>query len=326
MVNSIAKLKVTMTHLSQPERCLIEALKSIEWSNKRIASKLGYHPSTIGRELKRNRGQRGYRHKQAQQLADTRAQKSRNARRIDAAVFKQVEQQLRQDHSPEQIAASQPISTTRIYQHIRTDKKAGGTLYTHCRCKKKRRKKYGSSLAGRGQIANRRGIEQRPDHIEERQEVGHWEGDTIIGANHKHAIVTIVERKTGLLVMQKVERKTAALVRDACISLLKPYQHMVKTITFDNGKEFAEHAAIDAALGSTSYFADPYSSWQRGTNENTNGLIRQYIPKKRHFSTVKDEEIGRIMHKLNHRPRKRLAFISPLHAVSKEIANVAFRS
>ena len=325
MIISIAKLKVTMTHLTQTERCLIQELKSIDWSNKRVADKIGCHPSTVGRELRRNTGQRGYRHKQAQQHTDQRALNSRNAKRIDTAIFKQVEQHIRRDYSPEQISASLPISHSRIYQHIHADKKAGGTLHKHCRCKKVRRKKYGSSLSGRGQIPNRRGIEQRPTHIERREEVGHWEGDTIIGANHKHAIVTIVERKTGLLLMKKVERKTAQLVSEACIELLKPYQTMVKTITFDNGKEFAKHAAIDTALGSTSYFADPYSSWQRGTNENTNGLIRQYIPKKRHFATVTDEEIGKIMFKINHRPRKRLAFISPVQAVSKEIANVAFR-
>jgi transposase, IS30 family len=321
MEHSIAKLKVTMTHLSQTERCLIQELKSINWSDQQIADKLKRHRSTIYREQKRNKGQRGYRHKQAQQLAQERSQNSRNAKRIQADIFKEVEEQLRQEHSPEQIAASLPISHTRIYQHIRADKKANGTLYTHCRCQKIRRKKYGSSLNGRGHIPNRRGIEQRPESVQTREKIGHWEGDTIIGANNQHAIVTLVERKTGLLLMQKVERKTAALVRAACIDLLKPYKHMVKTITFDNGKEFAEHAAIDAALGSTSYFADPYSSWQRGSNENTNGLIRQYIPKKRHFSNVSAEEVRTIMHKLNNRHRKRLQFTSPLQAVFKKFTN-----
>lgn len=294
---------------------MIEVLKSMGYTQSCIAAKLERHPTTISRELKRNTGQRGYRHKQAHRQAQARAQGSRNAKQISQSTIDAVQARLRQDHSPEQIAAHLPISHTRIYQHIRADKRNGGTLYKHCRCQKKRRKRYGSALNGRGQIPNRRGIEQRPAHVEERLEIGHWEGDTIIGANHKQAIVTIVERKTGFTLMRKVERKTAANVRQACIKLLMPFKAMVKTITFDNGKEFAEHEQIDQALGSTSYFADPYSSWQRGTNENTNGLIRQYIPKKRLLSTVTNQEICTIMNKLNNRPRKRHGFISPIQAV-----------
>jgi transposase, IS30 family len=311
--------KVAMSrtpHLSQEERYMIEVLKSNGFSPAHIAVELGRHPSTIGRELARNSGQRGYRHKQAHHMAQTRASGSRNAKRIDSETLAAVDSRIREDHSPEQIAAHLPISHTRIYQHIRADKRNGGTLYTHCRCQKKRRKRYGSALSTRGRIPNRRGIEQRPKHIETRREAGHWEADTIIGANHCGAIVTIVERKTGFTLMHKVERKTAANVRQACIALLLPHKGLVKTITFDNGKEFAEHERIDAALGSTSYFADPYSSWQRGTNENTNGLIRQYVPKKRPLSSVSDNEIYAIMNRLNNRPRKRLGFISPLQAIS----------
>ncbi len=302
-------------HLSQEERYMIEELKSIGYNQASIAAKLERHPTTISRELKRNTGQRGYRHKQAQRQAQARAEGSRNAKRISQSTIEAVQVKLREDLSPEQIAAHLPISHTRIYQHIRADKRNGGTLYKHCRCTKKRRKRYGSALNGRGQIPNRRGIEHRPAYVERRLEIGHWEGDTIIGANHKQAIVTIVERKTGFTLMRKVERKTAANVRQACIELLTPYKAMVKTITFDNGKEFAEHERIDQALGSTSYFADPYSSWQRGTNENTNGLIRQYVPKKRMLSTVSNQEIRTIMNRLNNRPRKRLGFISPNQAI-----------
>lgn len=307
------------THLSQTERYLIAILNTMKYRQNVIAITLGRSPSCISRELQRNSVDQGYIAYLAQAKSEQRARNSRNAKRIDDSIIDKVVTRLRQEHSPEQIAAYLPISHTRIYQYIRQDKHNGGTLYKHCRCQKLRRKRYGSSLNGRGKIPNRRCIKERPAAVDYRQDVGHWEGDTMIGAAHQGAIVTLVERKTGFTLMTKVKRKTAAAVGQACIDLLKPYQPWVKTITFDNGKEFAGHAQIDAALGSTSYFAEPYSSWQRGTNENTNGLIRQYIPKKRNFNDVSDEEIGTIMAKLNHRPRKRLGFISPIQALSSNL-------
>jgi IS30 family transposase len=303
-------------HLSHTERYLIAFLNAMNYRQKQIALTLNRSPSCISRELKRNALAQGYDAVTAQVQASIRARNSRNAKRIDANTMEQVKARLRIEHSPEQISAHLPISHTRIYQLIRNDKRNGGTLYRHCRCQKQRRKRYGSSLNGRGQIPNRRGIEQRPAHIETRQEFGHWEGDTMIGANHQSALVTLVERKTGFTLIAKVLRKTAQAVSQACIELLKPYQPWVKTITFDNGKEFAQHQNIDAALGSTTYFAQPYSSWQRGTNENTNGLIRQYIPKKRLLSSVSNSEIDTIAFKLNHRPRKRLNFNHPIQALT----------
>ena len=307
------------THLSQTERYLIAVLNTMKYRQKVIAITLGRSPSCISRELQRNSVEQGYIAHLAQAKSAQRARNSRNAKQIDEPIINKVIARLRQDHSPEQIAAHLAISHTRIYHHIRQDKHNGGTLYKHCRCQKRRRKRYGSSLNNRGKIPNRRCITERPAAIDYRQSVGHWEGDTMIGAAHKGAIVTLVERKTGFTLMAKVKHKTAVAVGQAVIELLKPYQPWVKTITFDNGKEFAGHAHIDTALGSTSYFAEPYSSWQRGTNENTNGLIRQYIPKKRHFNSVSDEEIGTIMAKLNHRPRKRLGFISPIQAFSSNL-------
>ena len=306
-------------HLSHRERYLIAFLNAMHYRQKQIALTLGRSPSCISRELKRNTKAQSYDATTAQEQASIRARNSRNAKRIDSNTLEQVKARLRIEHSPEQIAAHLPISHTRIYQLIRADKRNGGTLYRHCRCQKQRRKRYGSSLNGRGQIPNRRGIEQRPAHIETRQEFGHWEGDTMIGANHQGALVTLVERKTGFTLIAKVLRKTAQAVSQACIELLKPYQPWVKTITFDNGKEFAHHQNIDAALGSTTYFAQPYSSWQRGTNENTNGLIRQYIPKKRLLSSVSNKEIATIAFKLNHRPRKRLNFNPPIQAVTMNL-------
>ena len=310
---------MSQPHLSQTERYIIALLNSMNYRQNQIAATLGRNPSSISRELKRNASEQGYSAIEAIAQAQVRALNSRNARRISADTIATVKAKLRIEHSPEQIAAHLPISHSSIYNLIRADKHSGGTLYTHCRCQKQRRKRYGSSLNGRGQIPNRRCIRQRPAAIDYRAEVGHWEGDTIIGAANKGALVTLVERKTGFTLMAKVQFKTAALVEKACVDLLKPYQPWVKTITFDNGKEFANHALIDEALDSTTYFAEPYSSWQRGTNENTNGLIRQYIPKKRLFSSVSHEEVDTIMAKLNNRPRKRLGFISPIQAFSSNL-------
>lgn len=310
---------MSQPHLSQTERYLIAFLNSMKYRQNVIATTLGRSPSCISRELKRNSSKSGYNAIEAITLAKARSLNSRNARRIEASTLAAVKAKLRIEHSPEQIAAHLPISHTSIYKLIRIDKRNGGTLYKHCRCQKQRRKRYGSKLNGRGQIPNRRCIRQRPASIDYRQEMGHWEGDTVVGAANQGALVTLVERKTGFILIAKVKCKTAVLVGQACIDLLKPYQPWVKTITFDNGKEFANHAQIDAELDSTIYFAEPYSSWQRGTNENTNGLIRQYIPKKRLFSSVSDDEVDTIMAKLNHRPRKRLGFMSPIQAFSANL-------
>lgn len=305
------------THLNQTERTIISNMKASGQSLQAIAQAIGRSSSTISRELRRNRSKRGYRPKRAQTLSDQRAQSSRNAKRISPETINVAVKYLHDEWSPEQIAAALPISHTTVYNRIRADKDHGGQLYKHLRCQRKRRKAYGKSYATRGQILNRRDISERPTHIETREELGHWEGDTIIGANHKQALVTLVERKTGFTLIAKVERKTAQLVRQACIKLLTPFKKHVHTITFDNGKEFAEHALIDASIGCTTYFAKPYSSWQRGSNENTNGLIRQYIPKKSNLTNISEEFLDTIMLKLNNRPRKRHGFVAPVVLFNK---------
>jgi IS30 family transposase len=228
--------------------------------------------------------------------------------------------------SPVQIANQVGISHETIYRHVYADKAAGGNLYQQLRCqkkRKKRKKRYASGHDRRGQIVGRRPISERPAHIETRSQVGHWEGDTVIGAAHKQAVVTLVERKSGYAVLAKVKIKTSDLVSSAIISKLSPMAPLVKTITFDNGKEFAEHARIDTALQSTTYFADPFASWQRGSNENFNGLLRQYIPKKRPLSTVTDKELRMIQEELNSRPRKRLGFKTPNEVFMQSLNRVA---
>ena len=178
------------------------------------------------------------------------------------------------------------------------------------RCQKQRKKRYGM-IDRRGMIPNRLSIDDRPAIVETRSRIGDWEADTIIGKNHRQAIVSIVERKTGFTLIRKVERKTAQAVSKAMTTLLKPYVSKVHTVTSDNGREFARHEEIAAALKADFYFAHPYSSWERGTNENTNGLIRQYFPKNRDFTTITQQEIDTAMERLNNRPRKRLGYQTP---------------
>lgn len=316
---------MTYKHLSPAERYQIYALMKAGLNQTEIALILNRHRSTISRELDRNSGQKGYRPKQAQLLADHRAEGSRNAPKVADETLQVAAHFLRQEWSPEQVASVVPVSHETLYQYVYADKSRGGDLWRSLRCQKKKRKRYASGRDRRGQIPNRRSIHERPAEVETRQTVGHWEGDTIIGAGHQGAIVSIIERKSGLAVLAKVAHKTAAAVSQAIIDRLKPYAARVSTLTYDNGKEFADHARIDAELGSTGYFADPFASWQRGTNENTNGLVRQYIPKKRPLSTITDEELKMIEDKLNFRPRKRLGFRTPYQVFHESLNRVALR-
>lgn len=316
---------MTYQHLSQEERYQIYILMKDGKTQSQIATLLNRHKSTISRELARNTGNRGYRPRQACLLAEERSLGSRNAAQINSKDWDTAVTCLHKKWSPEQIADQVGISHETIYRHVYADKAAGGSLYQQLRCQKKRKKRYASGQDRRGQIIGRRPISERPAHIEARSQIGHWEGDTVIGAHHKQAVVTLVERKSGYAVLSKVINKTADLVSGAIINKLAPMAPLVKTITFDNGKEFAEHRRIDIALKSTTYFADPFASWQRGSNENFNGLLRQYIPKKRALSTVTDEELKMIQEELNSRPRKRLGFKTPNEVFTQSLKRVALR-
>jgi IS30 family transposase len=317
---------MTYQHLSQDERYQIYALLKAGLAVSRIAQILGRHKSTISRELGRNVGLRGYRPQQAQRFAELRGGNSRNARRVDACEWSLAKKLLSDKWSPEQIASQACISHETIYRRIYADKRSGGSLWQHLRCQKKRRKRYGSGRDRRGQIIGRRPISDRPRHVEARRQIGHWELDTIIGKGQKQAIVSMVERKSGYAVLAKVPRKTADRVSTAIIVCLRPVAAMVKTLTYDNGKEFADHAATDKALGSVAYFADPYSSWQRGSNENFNGLVRQFIPKSRPLATVSNKELAAIQDQLNNRPRKRLGYKTPLEVFTNAFHRVALRA
>ena len=321
-----SKLLMTYKHLSQAERYQIHALMKAGHDQSQIAKLLDRHKSTISRELSRNTGSRGYRPKQACEMSADRAQHSRNAPTVEPWVREAACALLCIQWSPEQIASQLPISHETVYQYVYADKAQGGTLWKHLRCQKQKRKRYASGRDRRGQIPNRRPLSERPLHIEARRQVGHWECDTVIGASHKGAVVTLVERKSGYAVMAKVEKKTSELVSSAIVDKLQPMAARVKTLTFDNGKEFAGHAHIDQQLQSTAYFARPFASWERGSNENLNGLLRQYVPKKRAMSTVSDEEIRMIQNRLNNRPRKRLGFKTPAEVFHQSLKRVALRT
>lgn len=313
-------------HLSREERYQIYSLLKAKHSISEIARLLDRHRSTISRELARGRGQQGYRARQACSKASERSVHSRNARMIEASTWADVAFYLGLQWSPEQIASRLSVSHESIYLHVYANKAAGGELHKNLRSQKSRRKRHLCGRDRRGQIPNRRSISERASHIKERKQIGHWEGDTVIGAAHQQAIVTLVERKSGFAVLAKVCNKSADLVEKAIETKLKPLIPRVKTLTVDNGKEFANHQAIDQHLGIQTYFADPYCSWQRGSNENFNGLLRQYIPKKRRMQTVTDEELGMIENRLNHRPRKRLGFKTPYEVFYASFNRVALRA
>jgi IS30 family transposase len=321
-----SKLLMTYKHLSQAERYQIHALMKAGHDQSQIAKLLDRHKSTISRELSRNTGSRGYRPKQACEMSADRAQHSRNAPTVEPWVREAACALLCIQWSPEQIASQLPISHETVYQHVYADKAQGGTLWKHLRCQKQKRKRYAGGRDRRGQIPNRRPLSERPLHIEARRQVGHWECDTVIGANHKGAVVTMVERKSGYAVMAKVEKKTSELVSSAIVDKLQPLAARVKTLTFDNGKEFAGHAHIDEQLQSTAYFARPFASLERGSNEHLNDLLRQYVPKRRPMSTVSDEEIRVIQNRLNNRPRKRLGFKTPAEVFHQSLKRVVLRT
>lgn len=303
------------TQLTQEERYQIQALMKAGLNQTEIAEILGRHKSTVSRELRRNRGLRGYRPKQAHRLSVERRQ-NKSQPRITTTHWERVEHLLREDWSPEQISlwlsdeAGIQISHEWIYQYVLQNKSMGGNLYRHLRCQKQRRKRYGS-YSRRGQLINRVSIDERPAVVDNRSRLGDWELDTIIGKGHKQAIVSITERKSRLTLIQKVERKTASNVTRAILKLLKPIAGRVHTLTSDNGKEFADHETIAKGLGARFFFAHPYASWERGLNENANGLIRQYFPKHRDFTTITQAEINQAMDKLNNRPRKCLGIKTP---------------
>lgn len=317
--------------LSLEERHYINVEHKKGTFQKDIAAALNRSPSTLSRELSRNMGMRGYRYKQANNKAAIRHKEKPKAMKLKDEVKALITKYLQQDWSPEQIAGRLErdgvisLHHETIYNFVLADKKAGGLLYKHLRHQAKTyRKRYGTAHNRTG-IPNRTDIDERPEEANKRSRIGDWEADTVIGKGHQGAIVTMDDRLSKLRLAAPLDGKKAAGVTAAMIKLLEPIKELVHTITFDNGKEFSFHEAIAKALDCKTYFAKPYHSWERGQNENANGLLRQYFPKAISLLEVTTKEVLEAVHKLNDRPKKCLGFKTP-YEVFEENTGVQMKS
>lgn len=308
-----------MSHLTYEQRYAISVMLKSKYRQKQIAEAIDKDKSVVSREIARNCDKRNGNYDA--DLAERKYEKRRDSKPkkvyFTAEIQEMVEDKLAKKYSPEQIVGVAKkegvawVSHERIYQHIWKDKRKKGNLYDHLRTKGKRYRKRGAAKDSRGIIPDRVDISQRPKVVDDRERAGDLEIDTIIGKNHQGAILTVNDRASGLLKMKKLEGKSAQQLAMATIELLEDMKPFLNTITADNGREFAAHQTISKALEIDFYFARPYHSWERGANENLNGLIRQYIPKQTDFSTITDEYIKFVENELNNRPRKRHDFQTP---------------
>ena len=308
---------INYKHLTLEERYTIEQLTKAETSVSEIAEILGRNPATIYRELRRNKGGKSYRHKRANEKALYRRYCSSKHVKFTAEVREQVDEYLRDECSPEQITGimrkegKATVSHERIYQYVYEDQRQGGTLYRHLRWGRKKRRKRMAKKDRRGQIPNRVSIDERPDSVDSKRFYGDWEGDLIMGKNHKSALLSLVERKGKYTLLYPLSSKNSEEVGHAMLNAMWPFRKKIRSITVDNGKEFASHEMVSRYLNTQVYFAHPYSSWERGLNENTNGLVRQYFPKGTDFNEVDYSQIMEVQDKLNRRPRKTMNYSRP---------------
>lgn len=311
---------MTYHQITALERYALMALRVQGLTPAAIARALGRHRSTITRELRRNRTHHDgfYRPELAEYYARGRRSHSRRNTQFTPADWRQVDALIREDWSPEQIAGRLrrervlSICHETIYRYIWKDQRAGGLLYTHLRCaQKQRRKRYGA-YDSRGRLAHKRPIADRPAGAEHRTRFGHWEGDTMLGDGQSGpCVLTLVERKTGFVAIGKLRQRNGVEVNRRARRLIDAQPRPVHTITVDNGTEFHSYAALEQVVDARFYFATPHHAWERGTNENTNGLIRQYLPKRASMAHVTQQDCNRIATKLNRRPRKRLGYQTP---------------
>jgi len=306
------------SQLTFEERYVIQCCRQNEEPQTAIARKLGRHRSTISRELSRNNSSSTpYKADIAHQEATERAQRSGSAGKVTTRLWNHVTDRLRQYWSPEQIAAElaardgPDLSHEWIYQLIYADKASGGNLWKYLRHPRKRRKHHKPNGETRGRIPDRTSIAERPEIVEEKKRVGDWEIDLVEGAKGSGYLLTLVERKTSFTLVGQLSRATAPNVSRVATDLLNPYKDHVHTITCDNGREFAGHTDLAGNLECDVYFADAYSPWQRGLNENTNGLLRQFFPNGCDMSQFQAKHLRAAMYLLNHRPRKTLHFQKP---------------
>lgn len=320
-----------MAHLTLEQRYKIEAYQHAGKSISETADYIGKHKSVISRELKRNSDQRNglYKAKLADKKTSLRHEIKRKFCKFSADIEVDMLYSLSLDYSPEQVVGraklegKKMISTETIYQYIWHEKRKGGTLYQCLRTKGKRYRKRGHLKDNRGLLAHRIDISMRPAIVDTKSRIGDLEIDLVIGKNHKGALLTINDRATGFLFMDKIENKEASSVKAKTIELLQDWMPLIKTITSDNGKEFAHHMEIANALKIDFYFAKPYHSWERGANENLNGLIRQYFPKKSDFDLITKSQTQQTIHILNNRPRKRFGYKTPEEVFAEKINNLA---
>lgn len=325
----------SIQHLTYSQRCQIFALHASKKKQCEIAAQLGFSESAISRELRRCGTKENYNPEEAHLKAIAARENSGIMNRKIVGELKiRIDECLRKKWSPEQTAGVLKIEGLKIchvaiYDYVWSDRKSGGTLYKDLRYGGKKRNKRGGINARRSIIKNRVDIKERPKIVEEKSRFGDFEGDTIVGHGHKGFLLSLVDRHTKLTMLVKLADKTAQGVFKAIVSRLYPIRDSVKTMTFDNGTEFAMHDSITTAIGALCYFATPYHSWERGLNEHTNGLVRQYMPKSTNFNDVTDEQIMYVEQELNNRPRKVLGYRTPQQVyldLANHSKNLAFQS
>lgn len=334
---SVPQLQTKMRHLTAGQRYQISVLLIADTKKCKIAEIIGVNKSTITRELQRNGYVDGCRYipEEAQKRAQFRWDRRLLPGRLkDLSIQKRAWDYLvNEDLSPEQIVGrclrkGKPmVSHETLYKWIWTNKRSGGTLYTHLRHKGRKYRSGGATNNSRKLIPNATDISERPAVVDERSRFGDFEIDTIVGKKHSQHMLTITERRTKLEIIRKLKNATAGEAARALIEALTPFAErgLLKTITADNGVQFKSHEIVTKALGVTVYFARPYHAWERGTNENSNGLIRQYIPKGSDFDEYTEKDVAAIQNKLNSRPRKRLDFMTPLE-VLEQLTNYNYKT
>lgn len=310
--------------LTLKERYHIQALIKVGYKQKEIAKEVGCSKSTISRELKRNSNPNGYKAESAEVATKQRHKSKPKDKAITKNIEKYIRKHLKLDWSPEQISGRMAketdykVSHETIYKYIYDNKSKNGKLYKNLRHKNKKYHKRGSQNSEKGVLKDRVMIEKRPKIVDKKVRFGDLEIDTVIGKEHRGALVTVVDRKSKFALIKRVNTKSSTEVKQALIDIIRPIKSMIHTITSDNGKEFAQHKEIAKELGIDYYFANPYHSWERGLNEHTNGLIRQYLPKGSEFTNVSKEQIATIQNRLNHRPRKSLGYKTPYEVFMTE--------
>lgn len=320
-----------MAHLTLEQRYEIESWQKAGKGISEIAIEIGKDKSVVSREIKRNKDLRSgvYRAKLAERKTTERHSVKAKASRFNASIEINVLHYLALHYSPEQMVGRakldgvEMVSIETIYGYVWQDKRKGGILHKSLRKQGKTYRKRGHLKDNRGVIAGRVDIDKRPLIVDKKERLGDLEIDLVIGKDHKGALITINDRSTGLLFMDKIDSKEASKVESKAIELLQDWKPLIKTITSDNGKEFAGHQGIADSLGIDFYFAKPYHSWERGANENLNGLIRQYFPKKSDFRLITNERIKQVINILNNRPRKRFGYRTPNEVFAEKLNNLA---